>query len=765
MATARPTKRAKSEQELVFESPEEEELALKMAERARKAEARSLQSHQEGSGKKVVSGQEYDDVKPTFLTKAERQAAALARLEERRQGGEASHASSRTMPSFSSSSSESRGGKPTHKDLERERERDRERERERDREREASRDGGGGGTFGADRTRDKESLQLIREQYLGKRVKKKTVVKPSEKFSKIFQFEWEATDDTSQDINPIYNSRMSINPLFGRGYIAGVDLQEQRKTNAFNKTLVDKRQAEERTAELQDGSLTHTELRERERARRRVAEDLKDAEMARNKRLEASSIGLKGKHWKEKALEEMNERDWRIFREDFDILVRGGRAPMPLRSWEECKDKIPEPILRAISDLKYVEPSPIQRQAIPIGLEWRDVIGIAETGSGKTCAFVVPMLAYIANLPAYRRERLAEEGPLAMIMAPTRELAQQIEVECQRLSVHLGFKTVSVVGGQSIQDQGFHLREGVEMIIGTPGRMKDAIESRYLVLNQCNYVVLDEADRMVDMGFEQELNFVLDSMAGLLKSEAEDEAYEQEEAARRGEALYRVTAMFSATMPAAVELMAKTYLRHPAIVSIGDRDSGKNMRIEQVVEMCNEASKSSRLCALAQPKTPEDKFIVFVNEKKRCDMVARSLEKAGIRCSILHGGKSQDQREASLEQFRNGAFQVLVATDVAGRGLDIPDVTSVINYDMPAKIENYCHRIGRTGRAGKNGLATTLLTESDSEVFYELNQYLVQCEAAVPHALARHPAAAAPAGSITEGGKLAGSRRDTVLYA
>ena len=348
---------------------------------------------------------------------------------------------------------------------------------------------------------------------------------------------------------------------------------------------------------------------------------------------------------------------------------------MPLRSWEEAV--IPEPIMRAIKDLKYIQPSPIQRQAIPIGLEWRDVIGIAETGSGKTCAFTVPMLAYIANLPDYRRERLAEEGPLAMIMAPTRELAQQIEIECQRISQHLGYKTVSVVGGQSIQDQGFHLREGVEVIVGTPGRMKDAIESRYLVLNQCNYVVLDEADRMVDMGFEAELNFVLDSMAGLLKSEAEEEAYEQEEAAKRGEALYRVTAMFSATMPPAVEKLAKSFLRHPAIVSIGDRDSGKNTRIEQVVEMVNESTKPSRLVQLATPKSADDKMIVFVNEKKRCDMVARALEKGGIRCSILHGGKSQDQREASLDAFRQGSFQVLVATDVAGRGLDIPDVTQV----------------------------------------------------------------------------------------
>jgi len=375
------------------------------------------------------------------------------------------------------------------------------------------------------------------------------------------------------------------------------------------------------------------------------------------------------------------------------------------------------------------------------------------------------MLAYIANLPEYRRERLADEGPLAMIMAPTRELAQQIEKECQALAVHLGYKTVSVVGGQSIEDQGFILRKGVEVLIGTPGRMKDAIESRYLVLNQCNYVILDEADRMVDMGFENELNFVLDSMAGLLKSEAEDEAYKQEEASKRGEALFRVTAMFSATMPPAVEKLAKAFLRHPAIVSIGDRSKAtKNLRIDQSVDMVNEAAKPMRLVDACRPG-PDDKIIVFVNEKKRCDMVSRAIEKAGVRTAILHGGKSQDQREESLQNFRDGHFQVLVATDVAGRGLDIPDVSMVINYDMPAKLEAYCHRIGRTGRAGKSGRAVTFLTEADSEVYYDLKNYLEACDVSIPHNLARHPAAAAAPGTLTEGGRSATSRKDTVIFS
>ena len=243
-------------------------------------------------------------------------------------------------------------------------------------------------------------------------------------------------------------------------------------------------------------------------------------------------------------------------------------------------------MLRAIDDLGWKEPSPIQRQAIPIGLEFRDVIGIAETGSGTTCAFVVPMLAYIQKLPPERRERLAYDGPLAMIMAPTRELALQIEVETMKLMVHVGAPHRVRGRGAVHRGPGLHAAEGRGGGHRHPGRLKDCLETRYLVLNQCNYVVLDEADRMVDMGFEVELNFILDSMGGQLKAEDEEAAYQQEEMAKRGEELnVRVTAMFSATMPPEVERLAKTYLRHPAIVGIGDRDSGKNKRIEQVVEV------------------------------------------------------------------------------------------------------------------------------------------------------------------------------------
>jgi ATP-dependent RNA helicase DDX23/PRP28 len=420
----------------------------------------------------------------------------------------------------------------------------------------------------------------------------------------------------------------------------------------------------------------------------------------------------------------------------------------------------------AVDAMGWTEPSPIQRAAIPVGLGRRDIIGIAETGSGKTGAFSIPMINYCLTVPKEYRTRTPEEGPLALVMAPTRELAEQIETQVATLIQGTGLKSCSGVGGKPIEDQAFALRQGVDILIGTPGRLKDLIDSRYLVLNQCNYIVLDEADRMVDMGFEDQVIAVLDMMGGLLKSNEEEEAEAQAEAAQRGEQLYRVTAMFSATMPPAVERIARSYLRAPATIKIGDQNSGKNKRIDQRVIMTTEPGKKNTILdLLTKNRKDEDKFIVFVNAKRACDVLARNLEQAHLTCGILHGGKSQDQREASLEAFRKGEFTVLVATDVAARGLDIPDVSHVINYDMPAKIENYCHRIGRTGRAGKEGVATTLLTENDNEVFYDLKAYLESTDMKVPNELAKHPAAQQAPGTRNEDGKLMGKRRDAVMYS
>ena len=254
-------------------------------------------------------------------------------------------------------------------------------------------------------------------------------------------------------------------------------------------------------------------------------------------------------------------------------------------------------------------------------------------------------------------------------------------------------------------------------------------------------------------------------MGGTLKAEDEETAEEQLRIAKEGKQHFRVTAMFSATMPPEVERIARKYLRHPAIIKIGDQDSGKNKRIEQYVHFISEGQKKNKLTEELRRLNPTDKVIVFVNAKKQGDVIGRFLESAGMRSGVLHGGRSQDQREDTLESFRSGDIQILVATDVAGRGLDIPDVSHVINFDMPSKIENYCHRIGRTGRAGKSGIATTFLTEGDTEVMYSLKQYLESTGAAVPQQLAKHPSAQAAVGTRDDKGKLIGSKKDAIIYA
>jgi ATP-dependent RNA helicase DDX23/PRP28 len=331
----------------------------------------------------------------------------------------------------------------------------------------------------------------------------------------------------------------------------------------------------------------------------------------------------------------------------------------------------------------------------------------------------------------------------------------QIEGEVQKLAQFMDLRAVAIVGGVSIEEQGFALRHGAEIIIATPGRLVDCIDRRYIVLNQCNYVVLDEADRMIDLGFEQQVIKVLESMpAGFLKSENEEEAARQEALAA---GVFRNTHLYSATMPAAVERLARKYLRRPAYVAIGEVGKAVD-RIEQRVEFVkSDAEKRRHLLDLVNTGPPPP-IMVFVNTKKNADSLAKTLDREGYKSAAIHSGKSQDQRELAMEGFKAGRFDILVATDVAGRGIDVKGITHVINYDMPPTIADYTHRIGRTGRAGSSGLATSFIMNDDSEIFYDLKQMLTTTGNAVPAELAKHPAA-----QMKPGG--AATRKDTVIFA
>ena len=446
-------------------------------------------------------------------------------------------------------------------------------------------------------------------------------------------------------------------------------------------------------------------------------------------------------HYADKRIEDMSDRDWRIFREDYEISTKGnmrhpatGKRILPFRHWFESG--LPENILAAVRKAKYEKPTGVQMQCIPLGLACKDVIGIAKTGSGKTCAFVLPMLVYVLKQPPITRET-AGDGPLALIMAPTRELVQQIEDETKKFAAELQIRVYSVVGGLSIEEQGFIQSQGVEIMVATPGRLNDALDRRYIVLNQCNYVVLDEADRMIGMGFEPQVNAILAAMPSSNLKPADEETLVDIEEGR-----YRQTYMFSATMPPAIEKIARHYLRQPAYVYIGDNSSSKE-NITQNIVVLKENQKKDKLMDLLQ-NGPPPPIIVFCNGKKGCDVLAKSLDKQGFPTATIHSGKDQATRELAIEGFKSGEKEILVATDIAGRGIDIEGVEHVINFDMPKDIESYTHRIGRTGRAGRKGIATTFVTGDGVEqngVLWDLRQMITSCKQTVPPELARLPAA------------------------
>ena len=724
---------------------EEEAEAKRMAEIALRAEQRAAERaaqkerESQPSSVKAISG----GVGATFMTKQQREQLALEKLEVKRRESEqrAKEAAEAHQRFISGQALEERNRA----------ERLQQEQLRRDQERRRQ-------EGNKDKLEAEAEQRAIRHHYLGGGDdldnSKRRPANAAEKTKSLFRQDWDTRDDTARlDVNPLYRHRLQVNPLLGRGFVAGVDHEEQLNSHHQEHQRQQKQSLARPSGagtSLGTGTSTGTGT---------GTGTVKGANSGDNRLQDGQRNNGLGQHWTEKPLSAMTQRDWRIFREDYDIRIQGGRAVNPLRAWSEAQ--LPSPLLQAVNAMGYKEPSPIQRQSIPIGLAYRDVIGIAETGSGKTAAFVLPLLAYLLRLPASFIARCADEGPLAVVLAPTRELAQQIDEECIKLSAYTSFATACVVGGVAIEEQSVRLRAGVHVVIGTPGRMVDCIASNFLVLNQCGYVVLDEADRMIDMGFEGQVRTVLDAMGGLLKSEDEEAAEKQLSAAAAtagqltadSRSLIRVTAMFSATMPPEVERIAKSYLRHPAIIKIGDEDSGKNKRIEQRVALLSEPQKKTRIVDELRRLnlSRDDKAIVFVNAKKQADVIGRVLESAGINVDVLHGGKGQDQREETLEGFRRGTFRVLVATDVAGRGLDIPDVSHVFNYDCPSKIENYCHRIGRTGRAGKSGIALTFLTDADAEVMPELKAYLESTGAVVPQQLKQHPAVQAGAASKKRG--------------
>lgn len=393
------------------------------------------------------------------------------------------------------------------------------------------------------------------------------------------------------------------------------------------------------------------------------------------------------------------------------ILIEGDDVPPPCVSFREMK--LPACILRELHKRSIAIPSPIQMQGLPVALAGRDMIGIAFTGSGKTMVFTLPLImaAWEAEL---RLPLRPGEGPIALILAPSRELARQtFDITsdfCAVINADGGpqMRTLLAIGGTRVDADA--LRSGVHIVVATPGRLLDFLRRRRLNLDSCIYITLDEADRLIDLGFEEDIRAIFSFFSA-----------------------QRQTLMFSATMPTKIQAFASSALVKPVVVNVG-RAGAASLNIVQHVEVVRQDARISRLLDVLQKTAPP--VLIFARGKADVDEVHEYLLDKGVAAVSVHGGRDQEDRENAVREFRAGTKDVLVATDVAAKGLDFPSIHHVINYDMPKEIQAYVHRIGRTGRGDQTGTATTFVSSLDSPTLIaDLMQLMLEAKQTIPETL------------------------------
>ncbi|UKJ90292.2 helicase [Theileria orientalis] len=399
-----------------------------------------------------------------------------------------------------------------------------------------------------------------------------------------------------------------------------------------------------------------------------------------------------------------------------DILfidVSGSDIPAPIVKFDHMK--LPRGILRALIDKKILEPTKIQMQALPAALLGRDVIGISSTGSGKTIVFVIPMVMQSWEMEL-RLPLKAFEGPFGLVLCPSRELASQITEIVQYFARYVrkhggpSLVCLCVIGGTDLSRQKDSLRDGVHMVVATPGRLSDLVNKGTLNLAQCRYLCFDEADRLIDLGFEEEIGNVFNHLSG-----------------------QRQTLLFSATMPKKLQEFARSSLVMPIVVNVGVSGSASKNVKQLVFRVPKEKKLKSVLQSLQNTPPP---VLIFCENKADVDMVHEYLLLKGVDVSAIHGGLSQEERSSAVKRFRDGERDVLVGTDVASKGLDFSCVQHVINFDLPRDIENYVHRIGRTGRGDHTGMATTLLDGTEEEnALKNLKSILIESNQDIPEFL------------------------------
>ena len=358
-------------------------------------------------------------------------------------------------------------------------------------------------------------------------------------------------------------------------------------------------------------------------------------------------------------------------------------------------------LLNAVRDAGYTHPTPIQQQAIPLALEGRDLIGLAQTGTGKTAGFTLPIIHNLITAPVTDENGKPVHRVRVLILTPTRELTAQVEASFRKYGKYTELRVVPIFGGVGIEPQSKALSRGVDVVVATPGRLLDHMERENVAFDDLEVLVLDEADRMLDMGFAPQLNRIVSEVPR-----------------------FRQTLLFSATMPPEVEALARKYLRKPVVVQVGRRSEAASTVTHAVYPVPRE--RKSTLLAELLRESDMDSVLIFTRTKHGADRVVRHLEDEGIAATAMHADKSQGERTKALDDFKSGKVRVLVATDIAQRGLDVSGITHVINYDVPQQPEDYVHRIGRTGRAAATGDAYTFMAPDEISMVRTIERMIGQ---------------------------------------
>ena len=456
---------------------------------------------------------------------------------------------------------------------------------------------------------------------------------------------------------------------------------------------------------------------------------LKEANQVQINALQSNSEIASGVHYTEsiktswrapRYLLEQPEEVHKASRDKWHILVEGQECPPPIKSFREMK--LPECILTAMAAKKIGRPTPIQVQAMPALFSGRDIIGIAFTGSGKTLTFTMPLIMFALE-EEVKMPLEAGEGPIGLILAPSRELARQTFEIVEYYAAALGrsggaggkkypdLRSSLIIGGEDKKMQVSACQDkGVHCMVATPGRLNDLLSRKLLNMDICKYLVLDEGDRMLDMGFDEEVHSIINHFKR-----------------------QRQMILFSATMPQKFQDFAKNTLIRPLLINVG-RAGAANLDVIQEVEYVKKESKVVYLLECLQ-KTPPP-VVIFCERKGDVDEIHEYLLVKGVEAVSIHGGKDQEERNEAIRLFKEGKKDVLVATDVAAKGLDFPEIQHVINFEMPNEIESYVHRIGRTGRSGKTGVATTFINkDSEESALLDLKHLLIEAKQRVPPVL------------------------------